>query len=138
VDSKTSQTQLGESVITAVDFVTVNVADQERAKRFYTSILGCELLTDVPMGEPDGPKWIEVRPPGAVTKLVLFHDPEAVGKMAGFVLATDDIVATCESLEAAGAEIVDKAAIAPWGSWWAQIKDSEGNGIGLTQQGGDD
>jgi predicted enzyme related to lactoylglutathione lyase len=65
--------------------------------------------------------------------MVLYHAPEAAGKMAGFVLTTDDIVATCERLEAAGVEIVDKAAIAPWGSWWAQIKDSEGNSIGLTQ-----
>jgi predicted enzyme related to lactoylglutathione lyase len=120
-------------VISAVDFVTVNVADQERAKRFYTGPLALELLTDVPMGEPDGPKWIEVRPPGSQTKLVLYHAPEAAGKMAGFVLTTDDIVATCERLEEAGVEIVDKAAIAPWGSWWAQIKDSEGNSIGLTQ-----
>jgi predicted enzyme related to lactoylglutathione lyase len=124
-------------VITAVDFVTVNVADQERAKRFYTGPLGLELLTDVPMGEPDGPKWIEVRPPGSPTKLVLFHAPEAAGSMAGFVLTTDDLVTTCERLESAGVEIVDKAAIAPWGSWWAQIRDSEGNSIGLTQSDND-
>ena len=32
-------------MISAVDFVSVNVADQERAKRFYTEVLGLELLT---------------------------------------------------------------------------------------------
>ncbi len=120
-------------MITAVDFVSVNVADQERAKRFYTKTLGFELLTDVPMGEPDGPKWIEVRPPGAATKLVLFHAPEDAGAMSGYVLTTDNLVATCAELAAAGVEIVDQAALAPWGSWWALVKDSEGNSIGLTQ-----
>ena len=120
-------------MITAVHFVTVNVADQERAKRFYSDVLGLDLLTDVPMGEPDGSKWIELRPPGAQTRIVLNHDPRRTGQMAPFVLTTDDIVATCRQLADAGVEIVDEAAIAPWGSWWAQIKDSEGNSIGLTQ-----
>lgn len=120
-------------MITAVDFTSVNVADQERAKHFYTDVLGLDLLTDVPMGEPDGVRWIELRPRGATTKVVLNHDPKGVGGMPPFVLTTDDIVATCEQLEAAGVEIVDAAAVAPWGSWWAQIKDSEGNNIGLTQ-----
>lgn len=125
-------------MIAAVDFITVNVADQERAKRFYTDVLGLELVTDVPMGEPEGSKWIELRPRSAQTKIVLNHDPKTTGKWAPFVLSTDDIVATCEQLAAAGVEIVDKAAIAPWGRWWALIVDSEGNRIGLTQNGDDD
>src|SRR6478609_2331797 len=125
-------------MISAVDFVSVNVADQERAKRFYTEALGLELLLDVPMGEPHGAKWVEVRPRGSQTKLVLFHAPESVGGMAPFVFDTDDIVATCADLEGKGVEIVDRPAIAPWGSWWAQIKDSEGNSIGLNQIVGDE
>jgi predicted enzyme related to lactoylglutathione lyase len=120
-------------MISAVDFVSINVADQERAKRFYTDVLGLELLLDVPMGEPDGAKWVEVRPPGSQTKLILFHAPGAAGGMAPFVFDTDDIVATCADLAAKGVEIVDAPAVAPWGSWWAQIKDSEGNSIGLNQ-----
>lgn len=123
-------------MITRVDFVSVNVADQERAKRFYTDVLGFELLLDVPMGEPDGAKWIELRPRGSQTKVVLYHDPKAAGKMAPFVLTADDLVATCEQLEGAGVEIVEKAAVASWGSWWAVVKDSEGNSIGLTQDDG--
>jgi predicted enzyme related to lactoylglutathione lyase len=124
-------------VITAVDFVSVNVADQERAQRFYTDVLGLDLLLDVPMGEPDGPKWIELRPPGSITKVVLFHSPDNVGAMAPFVLNTDDIVSTCADLEARGVEIVEQPRVAEWGSWWAQIKDSEGNSLGLNQSEGD-
>lgn len=124
-------------MIIAVDFISVNVADQERAKRFYTDVLGLELVTDVPMGEPDGSKWIELRPRGAQTKVVLNHDPKNVGTWAPFVLQTDDIVATCEQLAAVGVQIVDKPAVALWGRWWALIADSEGNRIGLTQAGDD-
>lgn len=74
-------------MITAVDFISVNVADQERAKRFYTDRLGLELVTDVPMGEPGGAKWIELRPPGARTKIVL-NDSE--GNCIGLTQAGDD------------------------------------------------
>lgn len=125
-------------MISAVDFVSVNVADQERAKRFYTDVLGMELLLDVPMGEPDGAKWVEVRPPGSATKLVLFHAPDAVGGTVPFVFMADDIVSTCADLAAGGVRIVDQPAIAPWGSWWALIEDSEGNAIGLSQAAGDE
>jgi len=124
-------------VITAVDFVSVNVADQERAKRFYTQVLGLDLLLDVPMGEPDGPKWIELRPPGSATKVVLLHSPDNVGGTAPFVLNTDDIVSTCADLEGRGVRIVEQPRIAEWGSWWAQIEDSEGNSLGLNQSEGD-
>lgn len=91
-------------MITTVDFESVNVADQERAKRFYTD----------------------------------FHAPKAAGGMTPFVFDTDDIVGTCRDLEARGVEIVDRPAIAPWGSWWAQIRDSEGNSTGLNQKEGDE
>lgn len=63
-------------MITSVDFVSIDVSDQQRAKRFYTEVLGFEELTDVPMGDPDGPRWIEVRPPGAQTRVVLYHNPD--------------------------------------------------------------
>ncbi|WP_434613927.1 VOC family protein [Arthrobacter sp. A5] len=47
-------------MISSVSFVTINVADQPRAESFYTEVLGWTLHTDQPMGEADGPRWIEV------------------------------------------------------------------------------
>jgi uncharacterized glyoxalase superfamily protein PhnB len=86
------------------------------------------------MGEPDGATWIEVRPSGSQTRLVLFHAPDAVGPMAPFVLDTDDFVTTCDDLQAKGVESLDHPSIASWGRWWARIRDSEGNQVGLNQR----
>lgn len=124
-------------MITEVDFVSINVADQERARKFYTEVLGFELLSDRPMNGPDdadGPRWIEVRPPGAFTRIVLFDDADAAGGFAPCVFNTDDIVRTAGDIEAAGGTIVERPSEAPWGGWWGRFGDSEGNEFGMNQR----
>jgi predicted enzyme related to lactoylglutathione lyase len=125
-----------EVVIDAVAFVSINVADQDRAKKFYTELLGFELVLDVPMGDADGPHWIEVRPPGARTHIVLYHDPESAGSFGPCVFDTDDIAVTAADLKAKGVEILEEPRLAEWGSWWARFRDSEGNEFGFGQQHG--
>jgi predicted enzyme related to lactoylglutathione lyase len=123
-----------ETVIDAVAFVSINVADQDRAKKFYTEQLGFELVQDVPMGDPGDFRWIEVCPPGARTRVVLFHNPEGTGSFGPCVFDTDDITATADDLKSKGVEIIEDPRIAEWGTWWARFRDSEGNEIGLGQQ----
>jgi catechol 2,3-dioxygenase-like lactoylglutathione lyase family enzyme len=53
--------------IRRLQVVSVPVGDQERAKAFYTDVLGFELRTDAPFGE--GQHWIELAPPGADTSI---------------------------------------------------------------------
>jgi lactoylglutathione lyase len=125
-----------ETVIDAVAFVSINVADQDRAKKFYTEQLGFDLVRDDPMGDPDGPHWVEVRPPSARTNVVLFHNPEGTGSFGPCVFDTDDISATADDLKTKGVEIIEEPRIAEWGTWWARFRDSEGNEIGLGQQHG--
>lgn len=124
-------------MITAAQFVTVNVADQQRALDFYTSKLGFEVLMNDPMDpqDPDGVRWIMLRPgPGAHTQVVLFQHPDGVDPrtLAGVVWECDDVPATVADLEAKGVEIDQPARQEFWG-WWAQIRDSEGNLFGLGQ-----
>ena len=124
-------------MITQVDFVSINVSDQQRAKRFYIEVLGFELLSDQPMGgpqEPDGPRWIEVRPPGAFTRVVLFENADAAGAFGPCVFNTDDIVQTAKDIESAGGTVVEQPSEAPWGGWWARFADSEGNEFGMNQR----
>jgi catechol 2,3-dioxygenase-like lactoylglutathione lyase family enzyme len=45
------------------------VADQDRALRFYTDVLGCELRTDIEVWP--GARLVEVVPPGSSVGLVL-------------------------------------------------------------------
>ena len=54
---------------TRVLSVSVPVADQDAALKFYTQVLGCELRTDVEVWP--GARMIEVVPPGSSVALVL-------------------------------------------------------------------
>jgi len=54
---------------TRVLSVSVPVADQDAALRFYTEVLGCELRTDVEVWP--GARMVEVVPPGSQVSLVL-------------------------------------------------------------------
>lgn len=57
------------AMTTRVQSVSIPVADQDRALRFYTEVLGCELRTDVEVWP--GARLVEVVPPGSNVGLVL-------------------------------------------------------------------
>ena len=86
--------------------VIVPVADQDRALRFYTEVLGLELRADVPFG--DSYRWIEVAPPGADTPIVICPPGPTVaagGKDTGITLQTDDIDAYHAHLKDHGVDV---------------------------------
>jgi predicted enzyme related to lactoylglutathione lyase len=126
-------------MITHISSVSVYVADQAKAKDFYTTKLGFTVLMDEPMGAS---RWIQLAPKGAQTALVLSQPaddmpPEVnararslIGGFASFIFEVDDMQATYQELSGRGVEFVDKPAQQPWG-WWATIKDLDGNIIGL-------
>ena len=60
---------LGMTMTTRVLSVSVPVANQDAALRFYTGVLGCELRTDVEVWP--GARLVEVVPPGSDVTLVL-------------------------------------------------------------------
>ncbi|WP_228032338.1 VOC family protein [Mycolicibacterium sp. P9-22] len=57
------------TMTTRVLSVSVPVADQDAALKFYTEVLGCELRTDVEVWP--GARLVEVAPPGSSVSLVL-------------------------------------------------------------------
>jgi lactoylglutathione lyase len=86
-------------MITRVKLVTVYVADQAAARRFYVEALGFEVRREMPMGP--GATWLEVAPPGGQTVVVLY--PRAL--MAGWETMKPSIVFACESVEATHAAL---------------------------------
>ena len=116
----------------------IYVSDQQRALEFFTGTLGCELLTDEPMGPgADAPRWIEVRLPGDETRLILFTPPgqeDRVGTPTNLIFHCDDIHATYEDLTGKGVEFADPPRQEFWG-WWAVFKDPDGNSYGLGLKG---
>lgn len=123
-------------MIADASHVSLNVADQDRAKTFWTETMGFHLVQDTPMGEEGGARWLEVTPPDRNILLVLFtikFDETKVGFLNDVIFTCDDIYRTYEELSARGVEFPDPPSEQFWG-WWATFKDPDGNLYGLGQR----
>src|SRR5687767_563600 len=115
------------TMIKQIKFVSIPVADQNRALDFYTEKLGFTIITDQPFD--DKQRWIELRVPKAETRVVLFTaegEEKRIGSMMPMAYACDDIDKTYEELKKRGVEFDGPPEKQPWGSY-AMFKDSEGN-----------
>ena len=115
-----------------IQTISVQVSDQDRALDFYINQLGLEKTSDQPMDE--NARWIVVAPPGAQTGIVLSTgygpgQPQP-GGFTGFVLASDDLEATYETLTERGVKFTEPPRVEPWGKW-AQFVDPAGNEFGI-------
>lgn len=112
--------------------VSVPVADQERAKRFYLDILGFELIRETTFG--DDLRWIQLGPPGgeATLTLVTWFDEMPPGSLRGLVIDTDDIHRDYRELVERGADIAGPPAEQA-GGVFCFVKDPEGNVLSLHQ-----
>jgi len=114
-------------MITHLKFMSIPVADQDRALKFYTEKLGFKVATNQEMGP--GKRWIELRIDKAETRIVLFTmdgEEGRVGTQMNGSLACDDVEATYRQLSARGVEFDGPPQKQPWGSY-VIMKDSEGN-----------
>ncbi|HLY50448.1 MAG TPA: VOC family protein [Solirubrobacteraceae bacterium] len=92
-------------MITELHTVTLYVADQDRAKRFYVDTLGFELRADQPGLGAIG-RWIEVAPAGSQTAFMLadaagWHKQDRIGNSA-------DVTLRCEDSRALHADLAAK------------------------------
>ncbi|HET6704507.1 glyoxalase superfamily protein [Amycolatopsis sp.] len=124
--------------IQGVGKVVVGVADQARAKEFWSEVVGFAVTTDVPYDD-QGRRWVEVTAPDG-TVLVLSENPEDRPRStadqlptSNFFLYADDVEKTYEELSAKGVEFPAKPEKQPWG-WWSMFTDSEGNRFALQQR----
>lgn len=117
-----------------VKFIGICVADQERARRFYQDVLGCEVLTDQPFDEKQ--RWIEMKIPNADTGFALFTPPgeeNRIGTNIHTSILVDDIDAAFNHLRSHEVECLGEPQKEDWGSF-LQFKDSEGNTLLLSAQ----
>jgi predicted enzyme related to lactoylglutathione lyase len=118
-------------VIKGIKFASIPVDDQDRALAFYTEKLGFTVATDQPLGE--GQRWIELRIPGADTRLVLYTPQgweDRVGGFSNVAFWADDVQKTYERLAARGVEFTMPPKTEHWGTS-SVFKDSEGNQLAL-------
>ncbi|TAJ99129.1 MAG: VOC family protein [Chloroflexota bacterium] len=121
--------------------------DPDAALAFYRDTLGFEVRMDV---DYQGLRWITVGPPGQPGTSIVLHPPGAdpgitdderrviaemmaKGTFAGINLATHDLDATFERLQARDADIVQEPTDQPWGVRDCAVRDPAGNLIRIQE-----
>jgi lactoylglutathione lyase len=127
-------------MIDRIGNVSIFVNDQDRAKEFYTNVLGFEVREDAPLSPGSTARWLAVAPKGAATEVTLYlpdenweHYRQVVGKSQALTFNVSDLKALHSDLKAKGVKFVQEPDEQPWGTY-AMIEDSEGNHLLLVQQ----
>jgi catechol 2,3-dioxygenase-like lactoylglutathione lyase family enzyme len=103
------------------------VPDYDEAIRFFVDVLGFELAEDSPLPAADGrsKRWVVVRPPGAVTGILIARadgpaQDAAVGSQfggrVGLFLRVDDFEATRRRLLDSGVRFLEEPRHEPYGT----------------------
>jgi lactoylglutathione lyase len=109
----------------------VYVADQKAAADFWTKKVGFETVTRRDLG--NGHWWIEVAPPGAQSRLVLY--PQSLmndwsERKPSIVFECEDVERTFAALKSRGVDVGAQPVEMKWGKF-ATFKDLDGNEFGL-------
>ncbi|MGH2641497.1 MAG: VOC family protein [Actinomycetota bacterium] len=121
--------------------------DPDAAMAFYRDTLGFEVRNDVEYG---GMHWITVGPPDQPDTSIVLHPPAvtpgitdderrtiaemmAKGTFAGINLATKDLDATFERLQASDVDIVQEPIDQPYGVRDCAVRDPAGNLIRIQE-----
>jgi catechol 2,3-dioxygenase-like lactoylglutathione lyase family enzyme len=126
-------------MIDRVGTVCIFVEDQDRAKKFYTEVLGFELRSDGTLSPGSTNRWIAVAPRGAATEIILYlpdenweHYRQVVGRSQALTFEVSDMKNLHTTLKARGVHFVQEPDIQPWGTY-AILQDSEGNSLILRE-----
>src|SRR3954447_26025722 len=133
-------------MITRLSYATIYVEDQDRAKAFYTDVLGLQVRSDQNL---DGFRWLTVGPADQPDVAILLAVPAppmysaedaavvrgliAKGALGGGVFATDDCRGTAATLKEHGVTFLQEPTDRPYGVE-AVFRDDSGNWFSLTEQ----
>ncbi|WP_087016504.1 VOC family protein [Thaumasiovibrio subtropicus] len=108
-----------------VDTVSIPVADQSKALKFYRDALGFILLRDVSQHKD---RWVQLVPQGGQTTISLVKPFASMqpGCVQGLMVKTDDIQRTCDALCQRGVNVSEICATI--GGRFATFNDPDGNG----------
>ncbi|MCY3779431.1 MAG: VOC family protein [Chloroflexi bacterium] len=125
----------------------VPVDDQEKAMKFYTEVLGFQIKYDMPLGNPEGDRWLTVvspeRPDGVELLLEPNRNPITIAFQEGLmeqgfpaiIFNVDDIQAEYERLSGLGVAFMGEPTdIGP--AIMAIFNDTCGNLIQIMQEKG--
>ncbi|MET9490569.1 VOC family protein [Nocardia sp. NPDC006630] len=120
-----------------LELITIVVAEYDPAIEFFVRVLGFDLIEDSPSSTNDGraKRWVVVRPPGAVTGILLARADGEVQRAAigdqvagrvGFFLRVEDFGEAYRRMSSAGVEFVTEPRTEPYGQL-AVFLDIAGN-----------
>lgn len=121
--------------------------DPEASLAFYRDALGFEVRKDVGRGDM---RWITVGPVGRPEMNIVLTPPAAdpaitdderrviaemmaKGTYAGIMLATPDVDAVFERVQATGAEVMSEPTDQPWGMRDCAFRDPAGNTVRIQE-----
>jgi len=124
-------------------------SDPEASLAFYRDTLGFEIRNDVAYGDL---RWITVGPVGQPGTSIVLYPPGvgqgitdeerrtiaemmAKGSYGIIILATPDLEATFDRIQARGAEVVEEPTDQPYGVRDCAIRDPAGNMVRIQQRG---
>jgi len=124
-------------------------SDPEASLAFYRDTLGFEIRNDVAYGDL---RWITVGPVGQPGTSIVLYPPGvgqgitdeerrtiaemmAKGSYGIIILATPDLEATFDRVQARGAEVVEEPTDQPYGVRDCAIRDPAGNMVRIQQRG---
>jgi lactoylglutathione lyase len=124
-------------MISGISKIVVPVDDQVRAREFWTSQVGFEVISDESYGDE---RWIEVSPGSGAPVLALSPRTEAEpGRAASDQLPHSPIFFTCADIEATHRELTRRGVRFPLPparmhfGWWSLFEDDEGTRYALGQ-----
>ena len=120
----------------AIATAMFTVADQDAALAFYSGTLGWEVRSDMPFGEDAAYRWIEVAPPGSVTRLAL--NPPMGGTPGGSSIGVEveDVLAEHARLTAVGGVDLDPEPTQLEGTpLMFALRDPDGNHVWVVAAG---
>lgn len=125
----------GMDMIDGVGKVVLEVGNQEQAKAFWVDTVGFDLVRDETYGDE---RWVEVRPPGSPTVIVLSRRAADAPRSeasetlphSNVFFACDDLPGTYEALSARGVDFPAPPAQMHFG-WWSMFVDHEGTRYAL-------
>lgn len=114
------------TMTTRVLSVSVPVADQDAALRFYTEVLGCELRNDTEVWP--GARMVEVAPPGSSVSLLLLPPDSEIP--VAIRLGTTDAQRAHDAVRAAAVPVHNDQVIRMEGvPAMFSFADPDGNGL---------
>jgi catechol 2,3-dioxygenase-like lactoylglutathione lyase family enzyme len=123
------------TMTTRVLSVSVPVADQDAALKFYTEVLGCELRIDVEVWP--GARMVEVVPPGSQVSLLLLPPDSQIP--VAIRLGTSDAQQAHDRIRQAGVALHNEDLVRMEGvPAMFSFADPDGNGLVFLEDTGQD